>query len=355
MVTRFLERHNYSTFYSYIALKKEHLMIRGKSIILANLLALLFAMSAVGAEKVSIKEWDLPTPKSFPHDPAVGTDASLWYTGMASNTLGRLGPSTGTIKEYHLKTPDSGPHGLTSDNKGNIWFTANFKAYIGRLDPQTGDVAEYPMPDRAARDPHSLVFDSAGILWFTVQEGNFIGRLDPKTGVIILKPSPTSDSRPYGIAVNSKGVPFYCEFGSNKIGRIDPGTMKITEYLLPEGARPRRLAITRNDIIFYTDHERGYLGRLDPKTGNVREWPSPGAEDSQPYGIAITPDGMVWYSESGVQPNTIVRFRPETMHFEKWEIPSGGGVVRNMAATPGGDVYIACSGVNKVGIVRVER
>jgi len=32
-------------------------------------------------------------------------------------------------------------------------------------------------------------------------------------------------------------------------------------------------------------------------------------------------------------------------------IPSGGGTVRNMAATADGRVYIASSGVNKVGVV----
>jgi virginiamycin B lyase len=108
-------------------------------------------------------------------------------------------------------------------------------------------------------------------------------------------------------------------------------------------------------MIFYTDHQRGYLGMLDPATGKVKEWPSPGGKGSQPYGIAITPDGSLWYSESGVQPNTIVRFRPDAEHFEKWDIPSGGGVVRNMAATSGGDIYIACSGVNRIGIVHVVR
>jgi len=80
-------------------------------------------------------------------------------------------------------------------------------------------------------------------------------------------------------------------------------------------------------------------------------YPSPGGPESNPYGIAITPDGMVWYSESGVQPNTIIRFDPKTEKFARANIPSGGGVVRNMAATPDGRVYIACSGVDKVGIV----
>jgi hypothetical protein len=60
---------------------------------------------------------------------------------------------------------------------------------------------------------------------------------------------------------------------------------------------------------------------------------------------------MVWYSESGVQPNTIVRFDPRRQVFARAAIPSGGGVVRNMAATPDGRLFIACSGKNKVGVV----
>jgi virginiamycin B lyase len=84
-------------------------------------------------------------------------------------------------------------------------------------------------------------------------------------------------------------------------------------------------------------------------------WPSPGGHDSGPYGIAITADGMVWHSESGVKPNTIVQFNPKTDKFARATIPSGGGVVRNMAATADGRVYIACSGVDKVGVVERAR
>lgn len=313
------------------------------------------SLMAGATERASIKEWDVPTPGSFPHDPAVGPDGSLWYTGMMSNTLGRLDPKTGAIKEYHLRTSGSGPHGLAPDKEGNIWFTANYKGYIGKLNPQTGDVTEYRMPDPAARDPHSLVFDNGGILWFTVQLGNFVGRLDSRTGDITLKPSPSPDSRPYGIAVSPKGIPYFCEFGTNKIGSIHPRTMKIIEYVLPKEARPRRLAISREDIIYYTDFSRGYIGRLDPRTGKVDEWASPGGPRSKPYGITIAADGMIWYSESGVEPNTVVRFDPTTKQFAKWPIPSGGGVIRNMAAAPNGDIFLACSGVNKVGVVRIER
>jgi virginiamycin B lyase len=198
------------------------------------------------------------------------------------------------------------------------------------------------------------VFDPHGILWFTVEGGNFVGRLDPKTGEVKLKEVPTPRAVPYGIVVSSQGVPYFCEFGTNKLARVDPATMEITEYTLAAGAHPRRLAITKDDVIYYTDYARGYLGRFDTKTGKLEEWDSPGGSASKPYGIAIASDGMVWYSESGVNPNTLVRFDPGTRAFAREKIPSGGGVVRNMVATPTGSLYLACSGVNKVAVVETR-
>jgi virginiamycin B lyase len=305
----------------------------------------------VGVLDVTIREWTVPTPDSHPHDPAVAPDGALWYTGQNANTLGRLDPATGRFQEYPLPTPDSGPHGLVADRNGDIWYTGNRAGLVGRLDPRTGRVTEYRMPSPAARDPHTPVFDGRGVLWFTFERANMVGRLDPGTGKIDLREVPTRDAEPYGIAVNGKGVPFFCEFGTNKLASIDPATLRVAEYALPEGARPRRLAISADDSVYYTDHARGRLGRFDPATGRVQEWPSPGGSGSRPYGITITPDGMVWYSESGVQPNTLVRFDPSRQAFARVAIPSGGGVVRNMSATRDGRVYIACSGVNKVGVV----
>ena len=75
---------------------------------------------------VSFKEWTVPTPRSFPHDPLAAADGAIWYTGQMASTLGRLDPKTGAFKEYRTKTPDSGPHGLAADKDGNIWFTASF-------------------------------------------------------------------------------------------------------------------------------------------------------------------------------------------------------------------------------------
>lgn len=104
--------------------------------------------------------------------------------------------------------------------------------------------------------------------------------------------------------------------------------------------------------IYYTDFARGYLGHFDPSGRKLlKEWLSPGGSESEPYGIAITNDGEVWYSESGVKPNTLVRSDPKLESFSTKPIPSGGGVVRNMVATSDRRLYLACSGVNKIAVV----
>jgi virginiamycin B lyase len=118
-------------------------------------------------------------------------------------------------------------------------------------------------------------------------------------------------------------------------------------------SRPRRIAITPDDVLWYSDYSRGYLGRFDPRAGKATEWPSPSGPQSQPYGIAAI-GNIIWYSESAVKPNTMVRFDPATGKFQTWVIPSGGSVVRNMMATPQGNLWLACSGVNGIAFVEVK-
>jgi virginiamycin B lyase len=176
----------------------------------------------------------------------------------------------------------------------------------------------------------------------------------PRTGEVKLVAVPTPHANPYGMVVNSGGVPFFTEFGGNKLASIDPDTLEIREYVLQNAdSRPRRIAITSDDAIWYSDYARGALGRFDPTTGEAREWSSPGGPESEPYGITTLND-VVWYSE-GRNPNTLVRFDPKAETFQTWPVPFGGGVVRNMMPTPDGNLVLACSGVNRIALVEVKR
>ena len=63
--------------------------------------------------------------------------------------------------------------------------------------------------------------------------------------------------------------------------------------------------------------------------------PSGSGPDSHPYSLAYA-GGAIWYNESGVRPDALVRFDPATETFQSWVIPSGnvyGGIVRHMRRT----------------------
>ncbi len=327
-------------------------------VLAAASVAALNALPAISdSVDVKIDEWMTPSKPAYPHDPAVAPDGSVWYTAQRASTIGRFDPASEQFKEFALPTPNSGPHGLQADKDGNIWYTGNAAGLIGKVDAKSGKVAEYKMPNPKAKDPHTIAFLQDGRIFFTVQAGNFIGTLDPKVadGAIRLVESPTVNSRPYGVRLTSKGVPFFDEFNSNKIASADPKTLVITEYPLPnKDARPRRIAIGKDDTVWYGDYARGFLGHLDPKTGKVEEFPSPGGPDSKPYAIDVTADGAIWYVETGDDAkNVLVRFNPESRKFLTWPIPSGGGTVRNMEIDKKGDLWLAESGVGKIARVRV--
>jgi virginiamycin B lyase len=309
-----------------------------------------------GPVQVKFQQWTVPTPGSRPHDPLATPDGALWWSGQFANRLGRLDPKTGEMKEYPIPVK-GGPHGLINDKDGNIWYGGNWGGHIGKLDVKTGEYKIYPMPDPKARDPHTPLFDKNGILWFSVQNGGFMGRLDPKTGdVKLFTPVGAPGQQPYALKFLSDGRrPWFSYFGSNKMATIDPDTLELKEYVLPDPkTRIRRMDVTSDDMIWFGDWSNGKLVRFDPKTGATKEYQGPGGQLSQPYGMVVI-DDVIWYCESNLRPNALVRFDPKTEKFQTWSIPGGGDIVRNMDVTRDGNPVLANSLVNQVGIVEIGK
>jgi virginiamycin B lyase len=301
--------------------------------------------------KATIRDWDVPTKGAKPYATAVTSDGLVWFTEETANKIGSFNPNTGEFKEYSLtEDKNASPHGITSDHDGNLWYTANSGGFLGKLDPKTGKVTVFKISDPKAKDPESLAFDSKGILWFTLPMANMVGKLDPASGQVVVKVVPTENARPNGILVLKRGLPIFAESGSSKIGFITPDTFAIHEYPLPPGSRSRRLALAADqNTVYFTDFVSGNLGKLDISIGALVMFPSPGGPDSNPYGLSITPDGMVWYTETGTQPNNIIRFDPQSFSFARAAIPFATGVVNTVTATPEGRVYIV--GTDKIGVI----
>ena len=291
-------------------------------------------LAAQDSLTVPIKEWTVPWNKTRPRDPAVAPDGKIFFVGQVGNYIAHLDPATGEFKQYAID-PGTNPHNLIVDPKGQVWYAGNRNGMIGKLDPATGAITRYKMPDSTARDPHTQIFDKQGNIWFTLQQSNFVGHLNTTSGKIELVKMTATRSLPYGIVLDSEGRPYFDLFGTNKIGTIDPKTMQLKEYVLPDSSRPRRIGRTSDGYIWYGDYRRGYLGRLDPRTGQVKEWQNPSGRTSLPYAMTVDDADRIWFVETGVQPNRLVGFDPKTERFfTSTPIPSGGGTVRYMIFDP---------------------
>jgi len=300
-----------------------------------------------GDTEITFREWVVPTLGQRARDPVEAPDGSIWWTGMWASLVGRLDPETGKMDEYRLPLA-ARPHSIVPDAEGYIWYTGNSNATIGRLDPNTGLITQY---ETQARDPHSATFHPNGNLYFTAQGAGMLGRLDPDTGEITEVPS---EPRPYGIQVAANGTVWVAFNGTNKIGAMDPETLAIRYYEIPnEASRVRRLGLDSNGLVWFVNSSQGKIGRLNPSTGDITQWDSPSGSTSHPYALAVI-DDKVWYNESGMRPDALVRFNPETESFQSWAIPSGVGIVRNMWVTRDGNLLIHQSSSNRIGLVEIE-
>lgn len=312
-----------------------------------------------GDMSVSFTSWQVPTLGQRSRDPVEAPDGTIWWVGQSGNILGQINPDSGAMKEYVL--PEGAkPHSVEIDKLGRVWYTGNKNGSVGMLNPEeeSGErFTVFNMPDPNARDPHTAIFDDDNTLFFSLQHSNMIGRLVPSTGDITLVTAPTPGSRPYGIKIDSKGTVWVACNGSNCLLSLNRDTMEITEHALPKkGTTVRRLDVAEDDTLWYVNSRLGYLGHYDPKTGKAKEWASPSGSKSHPYALVIV-DGIVWYNESGVRPDMLVRFDPATESFQSWPIPSGNvyaGIIRHMRATRDGDILIHQSSTNHIMRVNID-
>lgn len=315
--------------------------------VLSGLAAAALLFGAVSAnETVQIDEWEVPyhmekgavvdsppaaqQEETRPRDAWIDSQGRAWFVGQMGNYVAFLDPDTGEFQRYAL-SEGAHPHSLIVDAEDRVWYSGNLDSHIGKLDPATGKVWKYATDEVGVRDPHTMVWDESGDIWFTAQYSGCIGKLTVATGEIEVIKIRDRGARVYGIKLDSNQAPWVSLFGTNKIVKVDPRTMEVTEFVLPEGARPRRIALTSDDAVWYTDFAQGQLGRLDPMTGKVRVWDSPGGPAAIPYGIAVDTQDRLWYVESPLAKSNLVGFDSKTEEFfSVTPFESGGRAVRHM-------------------------
>jgi virginiamycin B lyase len=97
----------------------------------------------------------------------------------------------------------------------------------------------------------------------------------------------------------------------------------ITEYDLPRSiAMPHDVQMDSRGMVWYSDFGSQYVGRLDPKTGTATEYPIPVMKPGAPAGsldVRFDRNGMVWIGS--MMQGSLVKFDPKMERFESWGAP----------------------------------
>ena len=116
---------------------------------------------------------------------------------------------------------------------------------------------------------------------------------------------PRPEALPHDAMVDSQGMVWYSDFGSQFLGKFDPGTSKIVEYPVPlmEAKEPKGaldLEMDRDGNVWLGMMYQGVIMRFDPKAEKFETWKSPKfAQGDAARTAMVTPgnvhvDGKVW-------------------------------------------------------------
>jgi len=98
----------------------------------------------------------------------------------------------------------------------------------------------------------------------------------------------------------------------------------VTEYDLPRpDAEPHDVAVDAHGIVWYCDYAEGLVGRLDPRTGQIKEWVNPVGKPGYPGGaqsMEIDAQGNPWLARHEF--NGVSKFDVKSESFTNWSLPA---------------------------------
>jgi virginiamycin B lyase len=146
-------------------------------------------------------------------------------------------------------------------------------------------------PGSGSRD---VACNADGTVWFCGQRDGTLNLLDPRDGglkVVALG----QGAAPHGVVIGPDGAAWVTEGGQNSIARVDPKDHKVQLWKLnggPSYANLNTLVFDKQGTLWFTG-QGGVIGRFEPQAEKMQVWDAP--RGNGPYGIALTPQGTVWY------------------------------------------------------------
>jgi len=233
-----------------------------------------------------------------------------------------------------------------------VLANAMYVQYLVQPDPEV----DVDGAVRQVQDPH---FDKDGYVWFTDRgTHNRMGKLDPRTGEVIdyLLPDPR-DLDPHGMTIDEEGYVWWMEEFGNFIGRLDPNTGEIRRWdaninnaIL--GGLVHDPALDSEQNIWFSIMQGNHLGKWERETEKITLYKAPiQGQGSYGYGILVDQRDKVWFVT--YHRCTLTMFDPVTETFTDHHAlggrAEGGCVMRRLDEAADGAIWYGVYSHGKLG------
>ncbi|MDU4252048.1 SMP-30/gluconolactonase/LRE family protein [Pseudomonas sp.] len=211
----------------------------------------------------------------------------------------------------------SGPHDVAPTGDGKVWYTAQKLGVLGRLDPQTGQTEQVSLGKGSS--PHGVISDGNGDAWITDSGQNAIVHVDAlRLGVeVIPLPKEAANANLNTAVFDDDGVLWFT--GQNGFyGRLDPDSRDLKVWPAPRGKGPYGIAVAPDGGVWYTSLAGNYLGRIDGIANRVTPYDAPSPEGG-PRRLWADSVGRLWVSQWNA--GSLARFDPSDNQWKTWQLP----------------------------------
>jgi len=123
----------------------------------------------------------------------------------------------------------------------------------------------------------------------------------------------------------------------------------LNQFAIPTAqSSPYGIALGPDGNLWFTEFKGNNIGEINPTTDAVTEYPIP-TSGSLPFGITAGPDGNLWFTETSA--NQIGMINPATGTISEFPVPTAGSLPFAITAGPDGNLWFTESNANQIGVI----
>jgi len=236
-------------------------------------------------------------------DPVLGR---AWFP--ENNTLAYYDPHTMQLGNA-TTFANMSPQYIALDSSDKLWLSIvgaggqSSIAMYNPLDPQAKPTI-YPVPTPNAA-VQGIAVAPDGMIWFAETVAKKLARLDPASSTITEYSSPITLVAPIQVAIDTSGIVWFTDHGDNEFGWFNPQTNEWKT--LPIGycqnncayGLPNAIFVNHGEI-WFSEHIAGRIGRYNPNSGLLTEYVIPSSSSPLSWWAEPGPDNLVWFTALGL-------------------------------------------------------